>query len=131
VAVLNARAAAVLRAPASVVAGGNSLQVARYTPGQHYWPHYDSRHLADLGGAAFETHLEKMGQLDDAAAAAALRRNGGFPYAARYATLLYFLRAPEAGGNLSFPLAQAAGVPREPTRAQVDYVVIGRIVALY
>eukprot|EP01050_Picozoa_sp_SAG11_P034027 SAG11_NODE_11836_length_736_cov_0.877551_2_plen_149_part_01 len=91
---LNARAAALLRAPVSVVAGGNSLQVARYTAGQHYWPHFDSRHLADLGGKALETHLQQMG--GDAANTAALRRIGGFPYAARYATLLYFLRAPTA-----------------------------------
>jgi|EP01044_Picomonas_judraskeda_P002087 hypothetical protein len=121
VAALSAKVSRLTRVPEAVLSRGNSLQIARYRPGEHYWPHFDSRHLKDLGAEAFIKLLEAGGG-GAARLTNAMLSAQGFPYAARYATVLLFLRAPAEGGNTSFPLVSATAVeePTGPVEKQLD-----------
>ena len=121
VAALSAKVSRLTRIPEAVLSRGNSLQIARYRPGDHYWPHFDSRHLKDLGEKAFIKLLEAGGG-GAARLTNAMLSVQGFPYAARYATVLLFLRAPADGGNTSFPLVSATAVeePTGPVEKQMD-----------
>lgn len=49
---INQRVAAVAGLPLAAVEAGSGVQVVRYAEGQHYWPHFDSRHLTNLGPPA-------------------------------------------------------------------------------
>ena len=127
VALLNARVAKLTRVPESALSRGNSLQIARYRAGEHYWPHYDSRHLRDLGVQAFVDLLEAGGggaaRLNFTSSKhKAMLSSAGFPYSARFATVLLFLREPESGGNTTFPLLSPTAVdePTGPVQSQVD-----------
>jgi hypothetical protein len=121
VAELNAKVSRLTRVPEAALARGNSLQIGRYRPGEHYWPHYDSRHLKDLGEEAFVKLLEAGGG-GAARLTSGMLSAVGFPYAARYATVLLFLRTASRGGNTTFPLVSSSAVdePTGPVQAQTD-----------
>jgi hypothetical protein len=61
-------------------------------PGGHFYPHFDSNPLFQLGAQHLPPGVPNHG------------RGFGFPYAARYVTLLIFLNTPAEGGNTTFPL---------------------------
>ena len=121
VAMLNAKVAWLTRILEWALGRGNSLQIARYHPGQHYWPHFDSRHLKDLGEQALLDAGGGGAVWLSSSRQRTLLSSAGFPHATRFATVLLFLKEPDAGGNthLSVGVSERRGGTEWP-RAGAD-----------